>query len=373
MGMEYFFHNEGGETVKQLSEKHLFFIMVPLGIVAIKTYSSLFVRIIGHDTYIVVALAVLIFTAISTYSIWILKRNKNYNIFQVYTVALGKRSGSLFYFFLLCTIFVNLIECAGVISNLLHINVILETPIWYILIFIVFTGTFAANQKTSTTIAVVTINVILISFAGIQLSMLVSPYKRFERLLPILADGFTMRHFQGLILCLGGVGSIVIAYFYLQDIVKTKNIIRYAFLSLVFVSQLLIVSISGHTAVFITERFQNIWYPAIIEAQLISQFKFAEAGELYIMLQSVNGWSIKFIICYHCFLRLIGMDYAKPFNPKIYGLSVLLLLITYGVANKVAVLFQFLHVYLYLSFVNFVILPPIIYTIFHLRNGKNRS
>ncbi|QUH18799.1 hypothetical protein [Alkaliphilus sp. B6464] len=52
-------------------------------------------------------------------------------------------------------------------------------------------------------------------------------------------------------------------------------------------------------------------YPKLRQAQQVSYMRFLEFGELYVMLQIVDGWILKYVVAFYAILLL-----SKEFNLK---------------------------------------------------------
>jgi hypothetical protein len=70
-----------------------------------------------------------------------------------------------------------------------------------------------------------------------------------------------------------------------------------------------IISMTGVITTFGPDRAMNIWYPKLIQTQLVSYFGFLESGEFFVMLQIVGGWFIKYILTFYGLIALL-----KEFN-----------------------------------------------------------
>lgn len=105
----------------------------------------------------------------------------------------------------------------------MHTNIILETPTWYIALFIVFTAIYPVKKCNSSILA------------GINLSILTSSYKNYRYLFPILENGLNKNHFLALLKTLGLYAHIVIFFPYLKLVNNKNKIFKVSIWSLIFI------------------------------------------------------------------------------------------------------------------------------------------
>jgi spore germination protein (amino acid permease) len=351
----------------KLNIKQLMFFIWGTSIVAMKTYPNVFIMHAGRDAWISVVFASIIFLAFFTYILSVCKKNNCYDMNKIYHKALGKTLGNIFLILFIITLIITLIESASVEANAMHVNLLSETPPWFFLLFILIPGIYV-TEKGTRAITIVTIMIIFLTFvAGINLGILTARYKDYSYLLPIMAHGVTPSFILSIIKALGCFGSIAICIPFLSKVTNKSKITKYCVIAILIVIQMEIVATQGILTTFGEERAININYPKLIQTQLVSYFDFVEGGEFYVMLQMVGGWFAKYFLTLNA--TLILLKNFSMFNKyTIYIVSIIVFIFSYFISAKVTMVYQFLNVYVYLSVASFVLIPTIIFTIFHFRN-----
>ena len=363
---------QGGAENKmdKLNVKQLMFFIWGTTIVAMKTYPNVFIDDAGRDAWISVIFASIILLSYFTYILFVCKKSNCYDMNKIYHKALGKTLGDIFLILFIITLIITLIESSSVEANALHVNLLAETPPWFFLLFILLPGIYVTKKGTRA-ITIVTIMVIFLTFvAGVNLGILTAPYKDYRYLLPIMAHGISPSFILSIIKALGCFGSIAICIPFLSKVTNKSKITKYCVFAILIVIQMEIIATQGILTTFGEERVLNINYPKLIQTQLVSFFDFLEGGEFYVMLQLVGGWFVKYFLTLNA--TLILLKNFSLFNKyTIYILTLIVFIFSYFVSAKVTTVYQFLNVYVYLSVVSFILIPTIIFSIFHFRTKGN--
>lgn len=361
----------------KFTSKHYAFLILATGIVSLKTYPGIFIEKGGRESWIATILASLLILSLYIYIIGICRKYNCYSFYNIYIKALGEKLGKIFIGIFMATLFITLIECASAEANSMHTNMLLETPIWYLLLFFIVPIIYTVRKDIVAIITVTMIGIVLIMIAGINLAILTSKYKNFQLLFPIFSKGLHGGFFIATIKILGLYGSAFIALPYLSKIKDTKKIIKHTIIGLLIVIQMEIVAVIGVIASFGVDFAKTMPYPKLLQTQQISYARFLEFGELYVMLQILGGWILKYVISFYAILLL-----TKEFNPKFkkkyftyitYGISILVYIVAYFVASNIFVLFSFFNIYSYISFINFIVIPFIVFTIFAVKMKSKKS
>lgn len=350
-----------------LNSKHLMFIVAGLSIVSVKTYPTIFIRLAGRDTWLAVAVAMLVILMYISYMIWICKKKNCYSMVRIYRTALGLSWGNAMIIFFLLSVILSLVECASVEPSAMHENFLLKTPIVTFIAVLMIVGMYIATRGYQAVITTTLIHVVGIATSGMGLFVLVSTYKNYDYLFPVMADGITFEFLLAVIKLIGAYGSITIILPFLSQVYDKENILKYIIIGTLFVAQNQIVSMIGTITTFSLPWLNIMFYPKLLQTQLVSQFDFMEAGELFVMYQLVGGWLIKYILCFFVamtLLRLIG----KKKNYSSWAISVIIFLTAQYLANNLFMMFDLLEYFLYISFVNLVIVPGVIFTVFLLKD-----
>jgi spore germination protein (amino acid permease) len=360
----------GEYCMDKFNFKHLFFIVSSVTIAALKTYPEIFMRIAGRDSWICVIVASLIITICFYCIIRIYVNNKYENLKDIFTVALGNFSGKLFLTLFAFALFLTLIESAATETSVIHFNLFIESPNWFILFFIILPGLYTVTKGKNAVMAVLMICIIISISNGINLYILTFPNKKYKWIFPIFERGIDLKFFIGIIKILGMYASIAISLPYLYLIDKSKKLTRCALVSSLFVCQMILVAIVGLLATFSVERVNVIIFPKIIQTQLITYFGFIASGEFYVIFQVISGWFSKYIATMFALLiTLKELNIDKFCNVKFlpYSISGLVYIMSYVLSSNLINLFEFLNYYNYISLSIFLIMPLLVFTIYGIR------
>jgi spore germination protein (amino acid permease) len=354
----------------KLTTKHLIFIIWGTTIVSIKTNVNVFIRSGGRDTWICVAVSSFLILLFLIYILKIFKRNNTFSFTKIYKVALGNFLGTILLMFMIFTLILTLIECSAVEANAMHTNIFIETPTWYLAAFFVIPAIYTVKKGITPIITVTIIGMLLAMLAGINLVILTSSYKNYNYLRPILANGITLDILFTIVRLLGFYGSLIILFPYISYVKDKTKLIRHSIIGLLVVIQMLIISFTGAIATFGAGRVTDIAYPKLLQTQEINYFGFLESGELFVMFQIIGGWFVKYILTFFITLKLIN-DLNLKNKYIAYPITIIVFLCGYWASSNLFRLTSLLNYYAYISLVNFIIIPLIVFTIFNIKN-KNK-
>ncbi|MCY6355746.1 GerAB/ArcD/ProY family transporter [Clostridium sp. ZS2-4] len=364
--------------MNNLNARHFIFIILGTSIVALKTYPNIIVKYGGRDSWIAVSIASLLILLFTVYILWICKKTNTYNIFEIYSSTLGQRLGTICLFLFIFALFLTLIECASIESSAVHQNMLLDSPPWYILLFFIVIAIYSVGKGLRSIIVITILGIIFIMFAGINLGIMTIKYKESKYLFPILENGLDLNFGIATLKSLGGYAGITIFLPFLVNINEKEKskLIRNSIIALIIVIQMEIVSMTGVITTFGANRAINIWYPKLIQTQLVSYFGFLESGEFFVMLQIVGGWFVKYILTFYGLINLLKkFDLINKYS--IYIISILTFLFSFLISKNSFMLLKFLVYYNYISLVNFIIIPFMVYTIFlikhNIKNPNNKK
>lgn len=350
----------------KFTSKHLGFVILGVAIVSLKSYPSLFTRNGGRDTWIAMGVGCILSLFYLLFMLHIFKKSNYSNISDIYTAAVGKLLGRLFLLFFIVTIFMTLVESASVEANSMHTNMLLGTPSWMFLLFFIPPALYTVKKGIGAIITVTLISMVLVSISGMNLAILTAPYKHYDYLMPILENGVTKGIILASLQILGVYGSVSIIFPYMSDIVDRKKLIKHCMIAIIFVIQVEFVAMSGVLATFHIDVLNTMSYPKLLQTQLISKFEFLEFGELFVMLQMVGGWFVKYVLSLTALIKLLDTLKVK-IKYLSYWLSGLAFICSYFISNNLFLLFKFLNIYTYVSLINFIFIPLLIFLIYALR------
>lgn len=354
----------------KLSTKHFMFFIFGTSIVTLKTYPSLLIQSGGRETWVIFILASILIFFYYISIINTCKKLNTYDITEIYRKALGKYLGTFFISLFYFNIFLSVVESSSLEANSMHTNMFIETPIWYLQLLFIIPAIYTLTKNLNAIKICTLIGLIFIFLAGINLVILSAKYKQYKLLFPIFPEGINISHITTLIKVLGGYGSIAISLPYLKFVEDKTHLKKHSIIAVIIVIQMEIISIMGVISSFGDARASTIFYPKLIQTQLISYFGFLESGEFFVMLQMVGGWFVKYIIAFYIlllFLKEIFIDYK---NSTIFIVSSIVFAISFLVAKNDLFLFKILNYYLYISSFNYILIPLIIVAIIRLRGLK---
>lgn len=356
----------------QFNSKHIAFLILGTSIVSLKTYIKVFSENGGRESWIAMIISSILILLFLIYVIKICQKNNTFSLIDIYLSSMGNTIGKLLLFFFCLTLFLTLVESAAVEASAMHTNMLLDTPIWFFILFFVGPAIYTIKQDVVGIITVALIGVTLIIIAGINLAMLTQEYKDYRFLLPIFENGITKGFILSILQTLGLYGSVSIIFPYMTLLKEKKKLLRHLIISLLFVIQMQIVSIIGALTSFEVTRVNSIPYVKLLQTQLVSHFRFMEAGELFVMLQVVGGWYIKYVVTFYALIHLLK---AFKFNTSyfIYVISAFVAVAAYFAANNLIVLFRLLDYYTYITLVNFVLIPFLVFTIYSFKGQRATS
>lgn len=352
-----------------LSSKHLFFVILGVALVSLETYPSVYVTLGGRDSWIGMLAASFIFFFFALYVMNGIKNTNCYDIKEIHTKAYGKIIGKIMLLLYSIMLLITAIECATVEANALHTNVFIETPIWYILLFFIVPAIYPIKKGEVAIILTTIVTVVMVYITGVIILILGIKYNHYNYLKPILSQGIV----PGLMKCslelLGLFGSLFIILPYLTVIREKQKVNRYVAIALIVVILMSIASIISLLATFGPERTSNIFYPRSVQTQLFYYGGYLEFSELFIILQTVASWFIKYILCLYAFI-LIYKNYFNNRKFMIYILSLFIFIASFLLSKNNVILFKLLNYYANISLVGFIILPFITFTLLRIRGKK---
>lgn len=355
---------------------HLIFIILGVSIVSLKTYPRVFMENGLRDSWIAVIISSIIIFFFFLFIIGIWKKSEEKDFVKIYQYTLGNILGNAFIILFLITLFMTLVECASVEADSMHQNMLIGTPKWFFILYLVVPAILVVNKHIVAIGIVAIIGIILIMIAGINLGILTSSYKDIRMLTPIFENGVTWDFIISIIESLGLYGFISISLPYLSKVQDKRNkIIRDSIIALIILIQMEIISTSGILMTFAPERAISMNYPKLLQTQMVSYFQFLDFGELYVMLQIVGGWLLKYILTFYAII-IILRDYnigKKREKFVIYFLSVATYIASYYASRNSFIMFELLNIFQYISLFNFVIVPFIVFSILGIKNSKAKE
>ncbi|MBU5485288.1 endospore germination permease [Clostridium sp. MSJ-11] len=356
----------------KMTSKQMFFIILGLVIVSQKTYPTIYIRNGGKDSWIATIIASIIILLYFILSIKVFKKSNCYDLYDIYCSSFGKILGNTFHIFYIISLILTLVECAGVESSAIHTNLLLETPIWYILIFMTVPAIYIVKKGTKSILSTTIIGIILMILAGINLAILTSTYKHITFILPMFQNVFTLGFWLCTLQILGLYAHVTLAYPYLEYVAKKDKLLKHGVLTMLFLIQMQIVSTLGVLMTFRVDRLNNLSYPKLTQTQLVSFLRFLESGELFVMLQTIGGWYVKYVLVLALTLKALKKIKIDG-KYTIYIITLFIFAFTNYIADDLLLFFKYLNLYTYVSLINFFIIPLLAIIIFNFKNNRENK
>jgi len=361
-----------------LNSNYLLFIIAGLSIVSVKTYPSIFTQLAGRDTWLAVAIAMIIILCYISFLVWVCQKKKCYSLARIYRHTLGPLLGNLMLSFFIVSVLLVLLECVSIEPSAMHEHFLIDQPPGLFMVSFIAAGLYISLKGTQTVISTTLIHITGVSISGMGLFVLVAHYKNYDYLFPLMADGITSDFVLAVIKLLGAYSSIAIILPLLSRVSDKENILKHTLLGTLFVAQNQVISMIGTISTFSLPWLNAMFYPKLLQTQLVSHFDFMEAGELFVLYQLVGGWLIKCVLCFFVailLLKLVGI--SKKYY--ICLISVIILFASHYLTHNIFTLFNALNYFLYISAINLILIPLLIFSIFlfkdthTIHNGRKKT
>lgn len=352
--------------MNKLSTKHFIFFILGVSLIALRSYSSIFIRLGGRDTALIATFASIAFILFVMYLLKICAKTNTYNLTDIFYASSNKFIGNIFLFIFIFGLFLISVESSSVEASSIHTNFFLATPTWYCLLFFIVPAAFVLTKKLNTILIIVIVTVTLTLLGDVLLLVLISGYLNFNFVLPILKDGITANVLSSFILILGSLSSVAIVLPYLKYVNKKDGLIKDSTLATILASLLIISSILSYITFFGPERAGNIFYPEFVQSQRIQIANFFEFGELFYIFRSVCMWFVKYILSSYAIIILLN-DKFKNIKVFVIIYSVIIFLSSWYLTKNQFILFDVLKYLQPILLISLGIIPLISFTLYYLR------
>ena len=355
--------------MNKFNGKHLMFFIWATSIVSIKTYPSLYISLGKRDSWIAMTFAGICLFLFAYTIFSICEKHNAYNIHEIYLKVLGNFFGKIFLYLFALTIIFTLIECSSIEANAMHVNILPFTPSWFFVLFFALPAIYTITRGTHSIGIVTIVSITLIIISGTILAILTQKYKHLGLILPVLNNGITLNLFLSSIRSLSMFGGFALCLPLLENFQHSKSLKIYVAVALLFAIQMEVFSSAGIVCTFAEKEAASLFYPKLIQTQLVNYFQFIESGELHVLLQVIGGWFIKYVIAFLSLITLLkNLNFYN--NKLVYIISILVVLASCILSSSTYFLFKALSIYTYIELANFIIIPFIIYIIFHFKSSK---
>ena len=352
----------------KLSTKHFAFFILGSSLIAIKSYSSVFINLGGRDTYLLFAISALIFSFVFLSFLKICK--SNLDIKEIF-LSLNLFGKILLYIFTF-GFFIISVESASTLSSSIHSKFFLSTPIWYCLIFFLIASGYVLNKNFNSILILVLITVFSTLIGDIILFILIGKYLNFSHLIPIMKGGFTTNKWIAIILMIGSLSSMCISLPYLKFLSSKKGLIKYSSMAMTICFIIIFSSLISTIAFLGPIRSGNIFYPEFVQSQRIQIANFLEFGELFYIFKTVCMWFIKYILASYSII-LLFKDIIT--NKKIFIIiySSIVFIVSWYITQNQYYFFQWLKILQLCLLITLLITPLLGFTIYNFKHNNNKN
>lgn len=354
----------------KINTKHFAFLIIAVTSISVKTYSSIFIRVGGRDTWISTIIASIIIFLFWMLILFISKKRNTLKIEDVFHTTYSKPIGNFFIFLFSIGLFLTSLEAITVEASSIHTNIFLETPIWYCLIFFLIPATYVATRKLKTIVSLTLIVTVIVAISNIILKLLVLQYKDFDYLLPILFNGISKEFLLSIIMLVGSLSSIMIILPFLRYVQDLENLFKNSIIGTIFILSFACLVMLFLIGTFGPLRAGNIFYPDFVQSQRVQVKGFIECGDLFFILRSIWKLSLKYILSVNAIYILFKSKIKnKNIFVSIYSLIIFGLALYIG--SNQFFLFNILRYLQLILIVIFFIIPLITYIAFLIKTRSH--
>lgn len=339
-----------------------------VSIVSVKTYPTLFTELGGRDTWIAMIFASAFAILFIDLLFGIASVQRCSNLYQIYTRAAGKPLGTALYLLLAAGFVLNMGESMSMGASTIQEHFLPHFPIWILLFTCVACGFYVVRRGGSAVITTTIITLVLISMSGVVLAILSQRYKNIHLLEPVMGQGVTLPFVWCVIKLLAAYGCVMLAFPYVDGIADKKHLLRHGTFGMLIVAQIQVFCMLGTLMTFDVRRLNELIYPKLTQTQMISYFAFLEAGELFVMLQTVAGWFVKYVLAFLA-LKLLLEQAGWRLRGVSFVVSGAALALALCVAQNLFVLQDALNWLMLVQLANDIVVPLAVFTVFFFRCG----
>ncbi|MGL5149002.1 MAG: GerAB/ArcD/ProY family transporter [Clostridium sp.] len=347
----------------KLSSKHFMFLILGVSTISITTYSSIFIKTGGRDTWIYAIAGCII---ISLVYLFMLKRAiffQNMSIHDLFTHTCGKFIGSLFLLIFAFGAFLLSIESVASNAMNIHINLFIETPNWFTLFVLLVPSIYLLTRRFNTILILSIISVTFLTIGNIILSLLIQRYCDYTNILPIMKTGFS---FETLIMILGSLSCITLTLPFTSNLNHEHGIIKRSTYSLIISSIIIVVSFIAVISTFGPYRAGNIYFPEFIASQRAQVAGFIEFGEFFYIYKSITGWLLKFVLSYFC-IYMIFKHWIKNRFKFACLYTILVYICSLAITHNTLSFFKILTIFNYVNIIPMFLIPLFVYSFSYFR------
>ena len=355
--------------MSKLSSNHFMLLILSVTMIALRSYSSIFIDLGGRDTWIFAILASVIIGLFILFLLNVCISTNTYDIKTIFDAYLPKFLTKLLLLIFSIGLFLMALESAAVNSSSIHTNFFISCPIWYCLLFFLIPSTYVLNRNFNTILIVVIITVSLIILGDIFYLILVMKYLDLSYLLPIFKNGITSNMWLCLLSLLGSFSSVMIVFPFLKYWEKDNKLLIDSTIAFIIICFFITTSFVSLISFLGPERAINTLFPEYIQSQTVQLADFFEFGEIFYIFRSSLMWFIKYILCSFAIISLYENIIKNKKTFILLYTLIIFILITFLTKNQYF-LFYILKNLQFVLLVPFIFIPLISFLIYKIKFKK---
>lgn len=356
--------------MNKLSSNHFMLLILSVTMIALRSYSSIFIELGGRDTWIFGILASLIIGLFVLFLLKICISTNTYDMKNIFEAFLPKFISKLFILIFAIGLFLIALESATVNASSIHTNYFISSPLWYCLIYFLIPSTYVICRNFNTILIVVITTVCFILLGDIFYLILVIKYLDLNYLLPILKDGMTSNLWFCLFSLLGSLSSVMIVFPFLKYLNKDNKLLTDSTMAFIIICFFITTSFVSLISFLGPERASNIFFPEYIQSQRIQLADFFEFGEIFYIFRSSLMWFIKYTLCSFGIISLYDNRIKNNKKFIIPYTLIIFILATYFTQNQYF-LFYNLKILQIVILIPFVLIPFISFLYYKIKYSKS--
>ena len=281
----------------KITSKHFMFFIICLTILSIKLYPGLVIEWGGRDSWLYTLIAGLILIIIGYIIINTFVQYSIPDLNFLYVKSFGKSFGAIFLLLFSAVLFLNCCESVTVLSNAIHTNLFIETPLFFSYLFLIIPCIYMASKGLDSIFKLALISITFMLICTFLLMILGFPYNKYINVTPILENKLTLNSFFSILYALGLMSTFGISLPYIKNISKKSNLKFHYFIAIIISLVIVVYSVFSIICTLGSIRANNLFYPEFIQAQRISYGGYVESGELFVLMQYILGFIIKYLLC----------------------------------------------------------------------------
>ncbi|MDD7794966.1 endospore germination permease [Clostridium sp. 'White wine YQ'] len=281
----------------KITSKHFMFFIICLTMLSIKLYPGLVIEWGGRDAWLYTLIAGLI---LITVGYIIINTFVKYNIPDLnflYIKSFGKSFGTIFLLLFSAVLFLNCCESITALSSAIHTNLFIETPLFFSYLFLIIPCIYMASKGFDSIFKLALVSITFMLICTFLLIILGLPYNKYLNVTPILENKLNLNSFFSILYALGLMSTLGISLPYIKNISKKNNLKSHYFIAIIIALIIIVYSVFNIICSLGPIRANNLFYPEFIQAQRISYGGYVESGELFVLMQYMLGFIIKYLLC----------------------------------------------------------------------------